>query len=399
MGATPDGIAWPPADGWNQGGEVPFSAYIHVPFCTVRCGYCDFNTYIAQFGPGADHQSYPTSVQAEIAHSRRIVEHPRPLHSVFFGGGTPTLLAPEAIAEIIDSLAETWGFEEGAEITVEANPDTVTAQSLKQLRSYGVTRLSVGMQSAVPHVLRTLERTHNPQMIAPLAQWTREAGLALSLDLIYGTPGESLGDWETSLRAAVELRPDHLSAYSLILEPGTKLFAQVERGLVAKPDDDEAASKYLLADEFLEEAGYRWYEISNFALPTPAERDQEGLGATELTNASRHNLAYWRDYDWWGYGPGAHSHLGNGRFWNVAHPRAYANAVLQGGPERAGEVLDAQTRDFERLMLAIRTAEGARASWDPRLEGLVQRQDDRLILTRQGRLLADYVTRFLAGWE
>lgn len=396
MGAVPDGDTWPPETGWSQGGG-PFSAYVHVPFCNSRCGYCDFNTYVAEFGEGADRATYASSVKKEIAHSRQILGEDRPLQSVFFGGGTPTLLTSDAIGGILDALSGVWGIQTDAEITVEANPDTITPDLLQQLRDHGVNRLSVGMQSAVPHVLRTLDRTHSPEMIPKVATWARDAGLSLSFDLIYGTPGESLSDWENSLQVALAQEPDHLSVYSLILEPGTKLYAQVERGAVPKPDDDDAAEKYILADNMLAASGFQWYEISNYARLLKGEPSE--LSA-QPRNASKHNLAYWRDHEWWGYGPGAHSHVGNGRWWNVSHPLAYAQAVQNGWPVRAGELLDKETRDFERLMLLIRTHEGVQVECnDLRLDGLVTREGNRTVLTQRGRLMADFVTRVLAGWD
>ncbi|MFT0762985.1 radical SAM family heme chaperone HemW [Actinomyces sp. F1_1611] len=412
MGSLPPGDPWPPApDRWDRaqqlGAERPTSAYIHVPFCTVRCGYCDFNTYTTEFGPGADRATYAQSVRAEIAHSARRLSlaPPAPLQTVFFGGGTPTLLDPAELGLILAELSSTFGLAPGAEITVETNPETLTEDRVRQLADLGITRLSVGMQSAVPEVLSVLDRQHRPEQLPLVAQWARAAGLSYSVDLIYGAPTETVAQWETSLRAALALDPDHLSAYSLIVEPGTKLAAQVARGDLPAPDDDEAAEKYQLADQLLAEAGYRWYEISNFARPEPGE---EGLVATELTHASKHNLAYWRDWNWWGYGPGAHSHWGDLRWWNVKHPRAYAGRLDQGlDPALAGETLDEPTRALEALMLGIRTAEGL--ALGPELSGVDQllgrglvelnSAGDRLTLTLSGRLLADLVTRTLAGWE
>lgn len=367
------------------------SAYVHIPFCTVRCGYCDFNTYINDFGPGASRGNYHQSVLREIEMSKRCIEGK--FRTVFFGGGTPTLLDASSLAEILHALP----VATDAEVTIEANPETVTAQSLKDLASAGFTRVSVGMQSAVPKVLATLDRQHRPERLPVVAQWVRDAGLDFSVDLIYGTPGETLEDWKTSLEHALSLEPDHMSAYSLIVEPGTKLHAQVARGILPQPDPDEAADKYLLTDQVLSEAGFAWYEISNFARALPGE---DHLDASKRRFASRHNLAYWRDWDWWGYGPGAHSHVGDTRWWNVKHPLAYAQRVRDEEiPMHEGEKLSVEDRELERLMLSIRTCEGVQAPMRPELEGLVTENDGRLILTVQGRLMADYVTRVLAGWE
>lgn len=407
--AQPQGIKWP-SDGrlapeLMDHGDRPFSIYVHVPFCRVRCGYCDFNTYTAGFGEGASLGSYASTVLAE-ADLARVVVGERQASTVFFGGGTPTLLAACELGRILTGLSERFGIAPGAEITTEANPETVSAESLRALADAGFTRVSVGMQSAVPHVLTTLDRTHNPQRVAPVVQWAKGAGLDVSLDLIYGTPGESLADWEHSLRTAIQMAPDHISAYSLIVEEGTKLAAQISRGEVAAVDQDAAADKYEAADQLLTEAGYRWYEISNFARQQPGEED---LRADKLRFASRHNLAYWKDWDWWGFGPGAHSHVGRARWWNVKHPRAYADRLTEGlSPALKGEVLDQDTRALECLMLGIRTAKGLPADEYaevvPRLvgQGLVEPEHaakGRLVLTLRGRLLADYVTRVLAGWE
>lgn len=411
--ALPDGIAWP-ADGAldpaaaEVGAGRPFSLYVHVPFCRVRCGYCDFNTYTTGFGPGAEPGSYASTVLGEsdlaVGVLRRAGFAPRPASTVFFGGGTPTMLAPGELAGILDGLRGRFGVVEGAEVTVEANPETVTARSLRELASAGFTRVSVGMQSAVPRVLATLDRLHRPGRVPMVVDWAHEAGLDVSVDLIYGTPGESLADWETSLRAAVAMGPDHVSAYALVVEEGTRMGAQVARGDLPTPDPDDEAAKYELADAVLGEAGYRWYEISNFA---HAGDGEDGVVATHLRHASRHNLAYWRDWDWWGLGPGAHSHVGRLRWWNVKHPLAHAGRVAGGrSPAAAGELLGPATRELERVMLAVRTAEGVRIGPGDNAagvaglvaDGLVEpgpAEHGQVVLTLRGRLLADRVTRVL----
>ena len=319
-GSLPPGVAL-------SGGT--FSAYVHVPFCRVRCGYCDFNTYAPADlrGPGSTTSAFVEAFHLEVALAKGVLANAAgspaagspaagspavgapgatmvdatpgrvpltPLETVFFGGGTPTLLPVEELVGMLATLRATWGFVEGAEITIEANPDSVTPQSLSQLADGGFTRISIGMQSAVPHVLATLERTHDPANVERAVAAAKEVGLQVSVDLIYATPGESLVEWERSVRAALALEPDHISAYALVVEDGTKLANHVRRGLIALPDDDDAADKYELADRLFTEAGYPWYEVSNWARPG---------------RACRHNVAYWRSGDWWGFGPGAHSHV------------------------------------------------------------------------------------------
>lgn len=393
-----------------------FAVYIHVPFCRVRCGYCDFNTYVKDFGAGADRASYHASARKELVLAAQFLrEHklvPPPASSVYFGGGTPTLLSVRALREILEEVVSTWGIAPGAEVSIEANPDTITDQVARELAASGFTRVSLGMQSALPQVLATLERTHRPENLPQAVAALRGAGLAVSLDLIYGTPGESLADWEASLQAALALEVDHISAYSLVIEPGTKMHAQVERGQLSPIDPDGQAEKYEMADSLLKAAGFEWYEISNWAkrldseqLPSPQIPD-----ATYLTNVSRHNLAYWRDWNWWGIGPGAHSHLGQVRWWNWKHPRGYAKSVAAGDlPVQDGEVVAAASRELERIMLGLRTAAGVkslRADERSQLPALVAAgyleeaaaRRGEAILTLRGRLMADYVTRELLGW-
>lgn len=411
--AQPSGMRWPD-DGrldpalCEPDRRRPLSLYVHVPFCRARCGYCDFNTYTTGFGPGAQPGSYAPTVLAEADLAIRVLARAgmpaRPARTVFFGGGTPTMLTPGELARILDGLRERFGIAPGAEITVESNPETVDGEDLERLARAGVTRMSFGMQSAVPRVLATLDRAHRPERVPQVVRWAREAGMDVSVDLIYGTPGESLADWRASLDGALAMRPDHVSAYALVVEPGTKMAARVARGELPAPDPDLEAAKYELADRTLASAGYRWYEISNFAR---VEAGEEHTVGTRLRHASRHNLAYWRDWDWWGFGPGAHSHVGAQRWWNVKHPRAYAGRLAQGrSPAAAGERLDGAARELERVMLGLRLAEGVRlgpgdvTSRLPALarDGLVQEgpaRAGRATLTLRGRLLADYVTREL----
>lgn len=393
-----------PADGHLPSGlgvdlSRPFSAYLHVPFCRVRCGYCDFNTYTATELHGARQDQYADTVIQEIGLARKVLQHAgalRPMDTVFFGGGTPTLLPPGDLARMLQAASAAFGIHDGAEVTVEANPDTVTPAVVATLQEAGVNRLSIGMQSAVPHVLASLDRTHRPENVRTAVRAARDAGLDVSLDLIYGAPGEELSDWERSLDAALELEPDHISAYALIIEDGTKLARQIRRGEVTAPDDDLQADMYELVDQRLADAGFAWYEVSNWA--------------RSARHTSRHNLAYWRGFDWWGFGPGAHSHVAGLRWWNVKHPSAYAQRLVLGDSPAAGrEQPDARARTLERVLLQSRLAEGlpiaevAQTHRDRVAElisdGLVDAasalRERRVRLTLRGRLLADAVVRAL----
>ncbi|WP_130013719.1 radical SAM family heme chaperone HemW [Serinicoccus sediminis] len=378
--------------------QRPFSVYLHVPFCRVRCGYCDFNTYtLPELADDAAPQGYLRSALAEVEMAGGVLEGAGTpsVSTVFVGGGTPTMLPATSLGALVAAVGERWGLAPGAEVTTEANPDTITPAVAEQLAGAGFTRVSIGMQSAVPHVLRTLDRTHDPARVATAVDAVRAAGLQVSLDLIYGTPGESLEDWRASLDAVVALEPDHVSAYALVVEPGTRLHGQVRRGEVPAPEDDDEADKYELADAVLGAAGYGWYEISNWAR-SPERR-------------CRHNLAYWQGADWWGVGPGAHSHVGGVRWWNVKHPRAYGDRLAQGlSPAHAREVLDDEERHDERVLLGVRLADGlpvehlrptgrqavAGLVADGLLEGRAAVRG-RAVLTLRGRLLADTVVHRL----
>jgi putative oxygen-independent coproporphyrinogen III oxidase len=378
-------------------GRVPFGFYVHVPFCSVRCGYCDFNTYTAsELGPtpGASRSTYAQVAIEEVRLARRVLgDRDLPVETVFFGGGTPTLLPPHDLLAVLSAIGDEFGLAPGAEVTTESNPDSVSAADLARLRSGGINRVSFGMQSAVPAVLAVLDRTHDPDRLPDAVQWARDAGFdQVSLDLIYGTPGESLSDWRRSLEAALAMDPDHLSAYALIVEPGTALARRVARGEVVGPDDDDLADKYELADELLDAAGLSWYEVSNWA------RNEASW--------CRHNMGYWRGSDWWGVGPGAHSHIGGVRWWNVKHPAAYADRITERSPAHAREVLDEETRRVERVLLETRLVtglsldaldEGGRGAVpDLEADGLVEVRDRHVLtLTRRGRLLADAVIRTL----
>jgi oxygen-independent coproporphyrinogen-3 oxidase len=376
-----------------------FGVYLHVPFCRVRCGYCDFNTYTADELRGAKRGDFAGQAVEEVALAARVLADAalpaRPASTVFFGGGTPTMLPTTDLALMLAAVRDTFGLAEGAEVTTEANPDSVDAADLRALADAGFTRVSFGMQSAVPRVLAVLDRTHDPERVPLVVDWARAAGLDVSLDLIYGAPGESLDDWRRSLEAALALEPDHLSAYALIVEDGTALARRIRSGEVPRPDDDLQADMYELADDRLAAAGYDWYEVSNWS----RRRDAR----------SRHNLAYWTGEDWWGVGPGAHSHVGGVRWWNVKHPAAYAQRVATGGSPAAGrETLDDATRAVERVLLETRLvdgmpvdvldADGRRAVAGLIADGLVDPPaafGGRVVLTRSGRLLADAVVRRL----
>lgn len=344
-----------------QSGELPasvvagareraFGVYVHIPFCAVRCGYCDFNTYTAhELGSGASLAAYAKTATGELALAQRVLaqaELPsRPVRSVFFGGGTPTLLPTTDLIMLLARIRDTWGLAPEAEVTVEANPDSVTEEALVLLAAAGFTRISLGMQSAVPQVLDTLDRTHRPERVPVVVTWAKSAGLSVSVDLIYGAPGESRDDWQRTLDAAIELDIDHVSAYALVLEEGTKMAAQVRRGELPRPSADDEAAKYEQADSALASAGFAWYEISNWAR-TPSVR-------------SVHNLGYWHSDDWWGIGPGAHSHIGGVRWWNVRHPIAYADRMRHAvSPALAREVLTDDNKALERILLETRLSDG-----------------------------------------
>jgi putative oxygen-independent coproporphyrinogen III oxidase len=389
-----------PAESERDLGTAPFGVYVHVPFCRTRCGYCDFNTYTAaELGSGASRETYAGLAIAEIRLAGRVLAgRAGPVQTVFFGGGTPTLLPPADLAAILRAIDAELGLAAGAEITTEANPESVDEPALAQLRASGFTRVSLGMQSAAPHVLDVLDRVHQPGRPEACVGWARAAGFdQVSLDLIYGTPGESDADWELSVRRAIEAGPDHISAYALIVEEGTRLAARIRRGELAVPDDDVLADRYLSADEMLGAAGLRWYEVSNWA-------------ASE-SSWCRHNLLYWTGGNWWGVGPGAHSHVAGTRWWNVRHPAAYAQRLAAGAsPGQAREVLTSAERRVEDIMLATRLISGCPASALSPAGRLAARQAvadglaspdalaaGRVELTTTGRLLADAVIRGLTN--
>jgi oxygen-independent coproporphyrinogen-3 oxidase len=377
-------------------GQKGFGVYVHVPFCASRCGYCDFNTYTAsELGGGASREGYADAVLSELALASNVIT-PGRVDTVFVGGGTPTLLDPGDLGRILGAIDKTWGLAAGAEVTTEANPESVTPESLRRLRRAGFTRISLGMQSAAPNVLAILDRRHTAGRAPQAALEAREAGFEhVNLDLIYGTPGETADDFATSLQTVFDAGVDHVSAYSLIVEDGTRMAARMRRGELPYPSDDVAADRYLAAEAALGGAGFEWYEVSNWAR-TPAAR-------------CRHNRLYWTGGDWWGLGPGAHSHVGGVRWWNVKHPSAYAQRAAEGvSPGHGRELLTAADRHLEDVMLRVRLAEGLPLSAleDAGVEGARRALRDGLLrpdayekgmvaLTLRGRLLADAVVRDL----
>jgi putative oxygen-independent coproporphyrinogen III oxidase len=357
------------------------SFYIHIPYCAKRCGYCDFNTYTPSELKSGDLDSLSSSyIDSALKEIEMAAQEAGPaiVPTIFFGGGTPSLLPAGQLARIIDAIKSRFTLDKNIEITLEVNPDSVTQEFLDEIKGAGATRISMGMQSAVGSVLKVLDRTHNP----------------VSVDLIYGTPGETMDDWRRSVEYALALDIDHISAYALIVEKGTKLAAQINRGELTMPPDDQSADKYLLADQLFEAAGFNWYELSNWSKPG---------------GQCRHNIAYWDGSFWWGVGAGAHSYLNGKRWWNVKHPSSYQEKILKGqSPELSHEILTAENLSDEFIMLQIRRSEGIlhnrlssaqiakaeeflnsgfldSASW----------QDMRLVLSRDGRLIADKIVREL----
>ncbi|CRH61099.1 coproporphyrinogen III oxidase [Chlamydia trachomatis] len=404
---------------------MPFEVYVHVPFCLRRCGYCDFNTYTARdLGEGASREGYADVAILEM----RLVKKWQEFHgifepkaqSVFFGGGTPTVLKAQDLVRILQEIRNLWGIMLGAEITTEANPDTADESYIETLAEGGFTRISFGMQSAVPHVLKTLDRTHTPENVERGVKAADACGLRSSVDLIYGAPGESLDDWRKSVEMALSLGVNHVSAYALTVEPRTKMGRQIAAGTIHAPDDDDEAAKYEVADEFFNSAGLKWYEISNWA--------RTGF-------ESQHNLGYWKNIDWAGIGPGAHSHYNsvsgiskqsmddcalladsskfyNLRSWDILHPKRWAQAINVGNvPWQNYECINSEDALIEEVMLGLRIREGlsidelcekmrkANREFDNSYlqkvlievckEDLAVLNKNRIAATRKGRLLND----------
>ena len=401
---VPDGDPVPadgslPAQAYRGAAEPTLSVYVHVPFCATRCGYCDFNTYTAgELGSAASPQSWLDAALAEIDLAAKILGTGRRVSTVFVGGGTPSLVGAEPLTRILRAIGEWFGLADDVEVTTEANPESTDRHLLDRLRAAGFTRLSLGLQSTSTRVLQVLDRVHTPGRALDVVGWARTAGFEhVNLDLIYGTPGETDAEFADSLEAVIAAGVDHVSAYSLIVEPGTRLARQVRDGELPMPDEDVLADRYLLADRLLTRAGFGWYEVSNWAR-TDAAR-------------CRHNLAYWTGQDWWGIGPGAHSHVGGVRWWNVKHPAAYAQRLAAGrSPGHAREILGDDARHLEDVVLRLRLAgglpldvltpagvRGARvAAADGRLDD-AELANGRAVLTLRGRLLADGIALSLAG--
>jgi putative oxygen-independent coproporphyrinogen III oxidase len=376
----------------------PLSFYVHVPYCVKRCGYCDFNTYTpSELREGGDLKSvsngYIDLLIREIGMAQAVAPTNSPIPTIFFGGGTPTLMEPSDLGLVLMELSNTYGFAEDIEITIEANPDTVTKEKLSKLRSIGMNRISFGMQSAAPNVLKVLDRTHDPENVIKATTWAREVGFdEVSVDLIYGAPTESISDWEATVDAALELPITHISAYALIVESGTKLANQVKRGELVMPDEDQTADKYLIADSKFNNAGFSWYELSNWAKPG---------------SQAKHNIAYWENANWWGLGPGAHSHINGIRFWNVKHPTAYAERINNElAPVQDSETLTLEDKENERIMLEIRLRNGISrtsltADQISKVESYLETGHldldlwgaGRVALTQSGRLIADRIVQ------
>ena len=372
--------------------------YIHIPYCVKRCGYCDFNTYTPaelKISTGLEQisNSYIDLLLQEIDLVREQIVGEITVPSIFFGGGTPSLMQPNDIGRVISKIKTEFDLSLNSEITLECNPDTVTKDSLENFKKVGINRVSFGMQSAVPHVLATLDRTHKPENLAQATTWANEVGISeISVDLIYGTPGESITDWQTSIDSALALPITHISAYALIIEEGTKLAAQIKRGEVTEVDDDLVADKYLIADKAFKEAGFEWYELSNWSKPG---------------SESKHNMAYWNGDNWWGAGPGAHSHLDGKRFWNVKHPNLYKERIQNKQSAVAdSEVLRKDQIESERLMLLLRLPSGIEKQTLNQIQlselsefvesGHLDRANwnqGRASLTLNGRLIADRILR------
>ncbi len=406
--ALPDGDEAPrdgslPESALRGLGRRPFGVYVHVPFCATRCGYCDFNTYTAAelASSPASPTSWLAAVRRELALAVEVLGTPPPADTVFVGGGTPSLLGAAGLTGVLDAVRDTVGLAADAEVTTESNPESTSPEFFEGIREAGYTRVSLGMQSAAPHVLAVLDRTHTPGRAAAAAREARRAGFDhVNLDLIYGTPGETREDLAASLDTVLEAAVDHVSAYALIVEEGTALARRIRRGDLPPPDDDVLADRYEQVDTALSAAGLHWYEVSNWA--------------TEPKAWCNHNLGYWHGADWWGAGPGAHSHVGGIRWWNAKHPAKYAALLASGAsPAAARETLTAEDRHLERVMLELRLVDGLpvealspeaqeeahRAAAEglldePALAG-VNGRFGRCVLTFKGRLLADAVVRRL----
>ena len=368
----------------------PFSLYVHVPYCSKRCGYCDFNTYTpSELDRDDQIESWLQSAIKETIFARKILDESLTVDTIFFGGGTPSLLEASVIKEFINNVSKHFELKKDLEITLEANPDTITQSKAEDWLKAGINRISLGMQSSATNVLQVLDRTHNPANVLSSVEILKKAGFTnFSLDLIYGTPGESLEDWSNSLKDAIAINPPHISAYSLVIEPGTKMGSQLSRGEIKAVSDDDAADKYQLAEKLLNENGYSWYEISNWA---------------KENKECQHNLNYWKGNNWWGIGPGAHSHINGVRWWNQKLPKNWRESLDRDqSPALAREKLTNEQIRNEEVMLLSRLKTGInRSDFDQKnVEKLIEDKlvndvSGKLELTLEGRLLADVVFRQL----
>ena len=368
----------------------PFSLYVHVPYCSKRCGYCDFNTYTpSELDRDDQIESWLQSAIKETIFARKILVEELTVDTIFFGGGTPSLLEASVIKEFINNVSKHFELKKDLEITLEANPDTITQSKAEDWLKAGINRISLGMQSSAANVLQVLDRTHNPANVLSSVEILKKAGFTnFSLDLIYGTPGESLEDWSNSLKDAIAINPPHISAYSLVIEPGTKMGSQLSRGEIKAVSDDDAADKYQLAEKMLNENGYSWYEISNWA---------------KENKECQHNLNYWKGNNWWGIGPGAHSHINGVRWWNQKLPKNWRESLDKDqSPALAREKLTNEQIRNEEVMLLSRLKTGInRSDFDQKnVEKLIEDKlvndvSGKLELTLEGRLLADVVFRQL----
>ena len=379
----------------------PFGIYLHVPFCSTRCGYCDFNTYTAgELGSATSPLDWERAAAIEIDRAAEVLARsgsaPK-VDTVFVGGGTPSLVGADVLVGLLQRIDSAFGLAPGAEVTTESNPESTSPEFFATLREGGFTRISLGMQSTSARVLKILDRAHTPGRPQEAVAEAVAAGFEhVNLDVIYGTPGEREDDLARTLDAVVDAGVDHVSGYSLIVEDGTALARRIRRGELPGTVDDVLADRYEQVSERLSRAGFHWYEVSNFA--------------TDESGYCRHNLGYWRGGDWWGVGPGAHSHVAGARWWNVKHPARYAAACDAGDlPVDGGERLSDEDRHIELIMTALRLAEGLgldaftdteqRRADEQVAAGLLRHRDPGhpggpgYALTEKGRLLADGVVR------
>lgn len=363
--------------------ESKFGVYVHIPFCASRCGYCDFNTYAPKDGIGVSPEEYIAGVVSEIAFARQQIKQDLEISTIFFGGGTPTLLSARLLGEVLKKLTYSFRIAEDVEITTEANPETLTENKLLELLELGFNRISLGLQSTNVEVLKILDRVHTPKKALQFAVKAKELGFnSVNLDLIYGTPGETTTQLSQTLADVLAIGVEHISAYSLIVENGTALARKIKKGLLEATSEDLMAQKYEFIDETLLARGYHNYEVSNWSKPG---------------HECKHNLNYWLDHNWWGFGAGAHSHFVNSRWWNHKHPRRYLDAIAVNGGVSGAENLSESDRLLERVMLQIRLAQGLPLELlpDPQKAqkivelGLAEITEEKLLLNRKGRLLAD----------